>query len=90
MNGLASTGTWLSSSGWQTANWSCLSRCLSLRPWIDVREHRIPNALVFPGVASALLLAHLPGGSLFGSLVGIAVGLGHGLAAVLAARDGRR
>ena len=33
----------------------------------------------FPGVAAALLLAHLPGGSVSGALVGIAVGLAMGL-----------
>jgi prepilin peptidase CpaA len=41
----------------------------------DIREHRIPNALTIPGAILALLLAHLPGGSVSGALGGLAVGL---------------
>lgn len=79
MSGLASTGTWLSSGGWQAVSLAVLVALLVAAAVIDVREHRIPNVLVFPGVAAALLLAHLPGGSLSGSLIGIAVGLAMGL-----------
>jgi prepilin peptidase CpaA len=79
MSDLASTGTWLSSGGWQTVSLVLLVALLVGAAAVDVREHRIPNALVFPGVAAALLLAHLPGGSLSGSLAGIAVGLAMGL-----------
>lgn len=76
---LASTGAWLSVGGWQTASFAVLAALLVVAAFIDVREHRIPNGLVFPGVVAALLFAHLPGGSLSGSLVGIAVGLALGL-----------
>jgi prepilin peptidase CpaA len=79
MNELASTGTWLSSGGWQAVSLVVLVVLLVGAAVVDVREHRIPNALVFPGIAVALLLAHLPGGSLSGSLAGIAVGLAMGL-----------
>jgi prepilin peptidase CpaA len=79
MNDLASTGTWLSSGGWQAVSFAVLVALLVGAAVVDVREHRIPNALVFPGIAVALLLAHLPGGSLSGSLAGIAVGLAMGL-----------
>lgn len=79
MSDLASTGTWLSSGGWQAIGLGVLVALLVGAAAVDVREQRIPNALVFPGVAAALLLAHLPGGSLSSSLVGIAVGLAMGL-----------
>jgi prepilin peptidase CpaA len=79
MSGLASTGTWLSSGGWQAVSLVVLVALLVAAAVVDVREHRIPNAIVFPGVVAALLLAHLPGGSLSSSLVGIAVGLAMGL-----------
>ncbi len=75
MNGLASTGSWLSSGGWQIVTVPVLVVLLLGAAWVDVREHRIPNAIVFPGLVFALLMAHLPGGSLAGALIGIAVGL---------------
>jgi prepilin peptidase CpaA len=70
---------WLAAGGWQVVSAVVLVALLIGAAWIDVREHRIPNAIVFPGVVAALLLAHLPGGSLSSSLVGIAVGLAMGL-----------
>lgn len=79
MSGLASTGEWLSGSGWQTASLALLAVLLVTAASVDVREHRIPNALIFPGAVAALLFAHLPGGSLSGSLAGVAVGLAMGL-----------
>jgi prepilin peptidase CpaA len=48
---------------------------LAVAAFIDVREHRIPNALTIPGAVLALLLAHLPGGSVTSALGGLAVGL---------------
>ena len=75
MNDLASTGSWLAAGGWQTLSLLVLIGLLVAAAWVDVREHRIPNAIVFPGTVFALLMAHLPGGSLAGALVGIAVGL---------------
>lgn len=48
---------------------------LAAAVYTDLREHRIPNALTIPGAILALLLAHLPGGSVAGALGGLAVGL---------------
>lgn len=72
-------GSWLASGGWQTIGTVVLVLLLVTAALIDVRQHRIPNALVFPGAAIALLLACLPGGSLAGWLSGVAVGLAMGL-----------
>lgn len=79
MNGLASTGAWLADGGWQSIGSVVLVGLLIAAATTDLRQHRIPNVLVFSGVALALLAAHLPGGSPSGSLIGIAVGLGMGL-----------
>jgi prepilin peptidase CpaA len=79
MSSLASTGGWLASGGWKTVNVFVLAGLLIGAAWIDVRKRRIPNALVFPGAVLALLIAHLPGGSVSGSLTGIVVGLAMGL-----------
>ena len=79
MNVLTSTGAWLSNGGSQTLSLVVLIALLIGAAWIDVREHRIPNALVFPGVVVALLISHLPGGSVSSSLIGIAVGFGMSL-----------
>lgn len=79
MNGLASTGTWLANGGWQTIGLIVLAVLLIAAAAVDVREHRIPNALVVPGAVLGLVVAHLPGGTVSGSLAGIAVGLGMGM-----------
>lgn len=67
---------WLLAGGWQAVGGAMLVALLIGAAWVDIRSHRIPNKLVFPGVIVALLLAHLPGGSLSSSLIGIAIGMG--------------
>lgn len=72
-------GAWLASGGWQLLGVAALVALLIGAAWIDVQQHRIPNILVFSGVAIALLLAHLPGGSVTHCIAGIAVGMAMGL-----------
>jgi prepilin peptidase CpaA len=76
VNILASKGAWLAAGGWHTVSFAVLVALLFGAALVDIREHRIPNALVFPGAVVALLMAHLPGGSVSGSFIGIAVGIG--------------
>lgn len=70
---------WLASGGWQSIGTVVLIALLVAAAGIDIRRHRIPNLLVFSGAGIALLLAHLPGGSVSGWLSGIVVGLAMGL-----------
>ncbi len=79
MNGIASTGSWLAAGGWQFLVCAALVALLIGAAWIDVLQHRIPNILVFSGAALALLMAHLPGGSVTHCIAGIAVGMAMGL-----------
>ena len=57
-----------------------LAVLLALAVWRDVAGLRIPNAVVFPGTAAALLLSLLPGGI---GITDALAGLGVGLAAML-------
>jgi prepilin peptidase CpaA len=66
---------WLTSSGWQVVRDVLLAALLCGAAWVDLREHRIPNVLVLAGVAAALLLAHVPGGSVGGAFAGLGVGM---------------
>lgn len=72
-------GEWLSAGGWSSVSAALLTLLVVAAAWTDVREHRIPNVLVLSGLVLALLLAHLPGGSvaraLTGALAGFAMGL---------------
>jgi prepilin peptidase CpaA len=72
-------GEWLASGGWSSVSAVVLALLVVAAACIDVREHRIPNALVLSGIVIALLMAHLPGGSvvraLSGALAGFAMGL---------------
>jgi prepilin peptidase CpaA len=68
-------GAWLTTGGWQQLAFAILTPLLIAAAWVDVREHRIPNKLVFPGAVVALLLAHLPGGSVSSAFAGVAVGM---------------
>jgi prepilin peptidase CpaA len=67
--------TWLVAGGWQVLSDITLVVLLGAAASVDIREHRIPNIVVFSGVAIALLLAHLPGGSVSHLVGGIAVGM---------------
>lgn len=75
MDGVESMNAWLASGGWQGVGDVVLVALVCGAAWIDVREHRIPNALVLSGVAAALLLAHAPGGSAAPVFAGLAVGM---------------
>jgi prepilin peptidase CpaA len=72
-------GAWTTVEGWQMVGTVALIALLVAAAWVDVREHRIPNALVFPGIALGLMFAHLPGGSVGGAALGVAVGMAMGL-----------
>ena len=78
-DGVESMNNWLATLGWQAVGTSVLIMLLIGAAWVDIREHRIPNVLVFSGAALALMLAHLPGGSITSSIAGIAVGIAMGL-----------
>lgn len=69
-------GNWLAEGGWQSVSHLSLAAWVIAAALVDLRQRRIPNVLVFSGAAMAVLLAHLPGGSLTDCLAGIAVGLG--------------
>jgi prepilin peptidase CpaA len=79
INQMALTGDWLVAGGWHTIATAILVALLVMAAFVDVRERRIPNVLVFAGMGLALLLAHVPGGSVGSSVVGIAVGVAMGL-----------
>lgn len=53
-----------------------LACLLAAAVWRDLASYRIPNAVVFPGTAAALVLSLLPGGlGILDSLAGLGVGL---------------